>query len=239
MKMRKVLYTLILIFAVIFNYGCKKDLTSEGVSRLTYYVAYDLKGGTMLKIPVGQTFVDPGFTAKENTTDVTSTVKVTGSVDGKKAGYYELKYSAVNSDGLSSSITRTVIIYDPAAPATDFSGDYLANVSRLDPYARAFTNLKVNIKKLAPGFFYVSDFLGGFYDQGSNYKYGPDYAMSGYFQLNPDNTITLLSSYDNGFGDSLDGLVNGLYNPSTLGISWTAKYASKYNFVVNLTLVQE
>ncbi len=220
-----------------FISGCERDLTSAGVSRITYYVTFDLTQGSLVLDPQGTPFVDPGFKATEGTTDVTNNVTVTGTVDVNQVGLYTLTYSAVNSDGFSASATRTVIVYDPAAPATDISGSYSSDVARQAPYARSFTGLSVTITKKAPGIFYVSDLLGGFYDQGSSYGYGPAYAMTGYLQLNADNTLTYISSYDSGFGDSLNSLTNGVYNPVTNEITWSTDYTSThYIYLVTLTL---
>jgi hypothetical protein len=236
--MKKIHY--IFVAALLFiTYSCEKDLTSEGVSKITNYVTYDLTGGSSVAIAKGCAFVDPGFKGTEGTKDVTSTIKVGGTVDGMQVGMYTLVYSAVNSDGFSSSTERTVFIYDPTAPATDLTGDYLSGVSRVSP-ARSFSGLQVSIKKLAPGFFYVSDFLGGFYDQGSAYKYGPTYAMTGYMQLNSDNTLTLISSHVSAWGDSLKKFTNGVYSPETQGLSWDAFYsASNYDFKVALEKVKK
>ena len=234
----------IFIAALLFiTYSCEKDLTSEGVSKVTTYVTYDLTGGATLSIAKGNAFVDPGYKGAEGSKDVTSTVKVNGTVNGMKVGMYKLVYSAVNSDGFISSTERTVFIYDPTAPATDLTGDYSSGVRRVSP-AKSFSGFTVSIKKLAPGFFYVSDFLGGFYDQG--YKdangnlYGPAYAMTGYMQLNSDYTLTLVSSHVSGWGDSLNKLTNGKYDPATTGLSWDAFYsASDYDFKVTLEKVKK
>jgi len=229
----------IFIAALLFiAYSCEKDLTSEGVSKTTTYVTFDLKDGSSVAIAKGHAFADPGYKGAEGTNDVTSTIKVDGTVDGMKVGMYTLVYSAINSDGFSSSTERTVFIYDPTAPATDLTGDYVSGVRRVSP-ARSFSGLQVSIKKLAPGFFYVSDFLGGFYDQGSSYKYGPTYAMTGYMQLNSDNTLTLISSHVSAWGDSLNKLTNGVYDPATTGLSWDAFYsASNYDFKITLEKVK-
>ncbi len=225
--------------ALGFLVSCnEKDLVDNsnqvGISKITHYVTFTLKGGSTVAIAKGGSYVDPGYVALEGTKDVTTTVKTQGTVDGTKVGLYNLTYVAVNSDGYSSSIGRTIIIYDPAAPSTDLGGNYLSNVKRVSP-SRSFTGLNVTIVKMAPGFFYVSDFLGGFYDQGSNYNYGPGYAMTGYMQLNADNTLTLVSSHVTGWGDSLNKLTNGVYDPATKGLSWDAFYsASNYDFKITL-----
>lgn len=234
--MKKFHYIFILAL-ILLSYSCKRDLTSEGVSKVTTYVTFNLTSGSLVTFAKGSPYVDPGYKATEGTNDVTSTVKVSGTVDGNSVGLYTLQYSAVNTDGFSSSTERTVIIYDPAAPPTDFSGDYSSSVSRKSP-SRSFTNLKVSIEKLAPGFFSVSDFIGGFYDQGSNYKYGPAYAVTGYIQLNADNSITLVSSQNiGGFGGTLDDFTNGIYDPATQTLSWHAFYLS-YDFSVTLVKAQ-
>lgn len=235
--MKRIQY--IIYAALLFiGYSCERDLESEGVSKTTSYLTYSLTGGSTVTIPVGTTYAEPGFVAKEGDKDVSNIVEVTGEVDGSEIGVYTLTYSGKNTDGFESSVERTVIVYDPAAPATDLSGSYVSNVSRVAP-ARAYTGLNVTIEKLAPGFFYVSDFIGGFYDQGSNYQYGPAYAVAGYFILNADNTITHVSSYNQAWGDSLNDLVNGVYDPATKTITWDAFYVLPNNFNFKVTLVKE
>jgi len=227
---------MLVIWIFVFVSGCERELTSEGVSRITYYVIFSLTDGPLVLNPKGTAFVDPGYVAMEGTTDVTNQVIVTGSVDANQVGMYELTYSATNTEGFHSSVTRTVIVYDPAI-ATDLSGEYLSDVARVSP-SRHFTGLSVTISKIAPGIFRISDLLGGFYDQGSNYRYGPAYAMSGYLQLNSDNTLTYLSSYMPGFGDSLNSFSNGVYDPDTKGISWQVTYTtSNYLYLVTLTVI--
>jgi hypothetical protein len=231
--MKKIDNILILILFVAFLSSCKKDLTSEGVSRVTYYVTFDLTQGPLVLNPKGTAFVDPGYKA----IDVTNKVTVIGSVNSGAVGLYVLTYSAKNADGYSASVSRTVIVYDPAAPSTDLTGNYSSNVSRISP-ARAFTGLSVTITKKAPGFFYVSDFLGGFYDQGSNYNYGPTYALTGYMQLNADNSLSYVNSHNIAWGDAANSFANGVYNPVTKGLTWRVNYTtSNYNFVVTLTRI--
>jgi hypothetical protein len=150
--MKKVSMALIIIMLVLVFSGCEKDLTSEGVSKLTHYVTFDLTGGDFLLNPKGTAFVDPGIIAMEGTTDVSSSVSVTGSVNTGTVGLYVLTYSATNVDGFPASVSRSVIVYDPAAQETDLSGNYLSDVARISP-ARAFTGLNVTITKLLPGFF--------------------------------------------------------------------------------------
>lgn len=230
----KIFYSILVATLIFLNYGCTKD--TGGLSKVTTLVAFDLSGGSRVLIPKGNSYVDPGYKATEGSTDVTGKVTVESNVNGSKVGMYDVTYSAVNKDGFPSSISRVVIIYDPAAPATDLEGKYLSTVSRAAPYAKGpFTDLIVNVTKIAPGFFYISDFLGGFYDQSSAYAYGPDYAMTGYFQLNPDNSITLVNSHVTAWGDSLNKITNGKYDPTSNTLSWDAFYTgNNYDFKVSL-----
>jgi hypothetical protein len=233
--MKTIFSNLILISFLAFIQSCEKELSSEGVSKLTYYVTIELTHGSIVTNPKGSAFVDPGYKAMEGPTDVTGKVVVDGSVDVSKVGLYELTYKVSNTDGFVSSVSRTVIVYDPAAPSTDITGNYLSDVSRISP-ARAFTGLNVRIVKKAPGIFYVSDLLGGYYDQGSNYLYGEAFALTGFVQLNADNSLTYISSYNAGWGDSANSFSDGLYNPVTKGISWKVNYIV-YDFLVALTLI--
>jgi hypothetical protein len=231
MNMKRIQY--ILLAAILFvGFSCEKELESEGVSRTTTYLTYELTGDPLIFIPKGTAYAEPGVKALEGTTDVSASMKTEGTVDAANVGFYTLVYSATNSDGFASSIKRDVIVYDPASPATDLSGNYVSGVSRVAP-ARVYANKNVSIKKVGPGVFYVSDFLGGFYDQG--FGYGETYAMTGYFILNADNTITDIYSHVEGWGDSLNDLTGGLYNSAIQTITWDAFYSpSNYDFKVTL-----
>ena len=58
--------------------------------------------------------------------------------------------------------------------------------------------------------------------------------MTGYVQLLSDNTIKLLSSHVENWGDSLDSFENGKYDPATGEISFDAAYAGQMTFHVIL-----
>jgi hypothetical protein len=58
--------------------------------------------------------------------------------------------------------------------------------------------------------------------------------MTGYIALNEDNTIDLVSSSVTAWGDSLDTIKEGVYNPVTGEISWKAEYVGSYSFNVTL-----
>jgi len=227
----KIFQYLTVAVLVVLSYSCKKE--TEGISKITNYITFELTGGPVVTFAKGS-YAEPGYTAMEGTTDVTSEVTVDSNVNGNAVGLYSVTYSAVNAQGFPSSTERTVIIYDPTAPATDLSGTYKSNVQRVAP-ARTFANLVVTIEKLAPGFFHVSDFIGGFYDQGANYKYGPAYGFPGYFLLNANNTLTHLSDFSPGWASQLDNFANGTYTPATSTLFWDAYWqGGAYDFKVTL-----
>ncbi len=231
--MKKVIYSLLFFCGLAGLWGCEE--TTEGLTDVTYYVNFELNGDDPMLVPVGTSFADPGVVAKEGEEDVTASVAVDSNVDAGQVGLYSVSYSAANADGFSSSIERTVIVYDPAI-TTDASGDYTVDSSvsyRIygggapAPFKGDFG---VSVNQVAPGVFAVSDFLGGWYDQGA--AYGASYAMKGYFKLNADNTIEPLSSLVAGWGDSMDNMTGGKYDPETGQITWSVDYAGQMTFYI-------
>jgi len=109
----------IFIAALLFiNYSCERNLTSEGVSKITNYVVMTVVGEPFMSVAKGSAFTDPGVTAMEG--DVVATVTTTGAVDANAPGVYTLKYTAVNKEGYSVSESRIVCVYDPQLRPTIF-----------------------------------------------------------------------------------------------------------------------
>lgn len=222
--MKKLLASLF-ILSILFV-GCEKDTSTEDISTITSYVTFDLEGELLMKIPLGQGYTEPGFVAMEGESDVTGNVEVAGTVDGDSPGLYTLNYSATNADGYPSTTSRTVIVFDPTAPATDISGTYTTAIVRTEDDGtnpRDYAG-EVNISKVAQGIFYTDGLLGGTYS--IHYGYGSGYAMTGYIALNADNSITLLSSFVQGWGDGLEGFQNGMWNDATGVPYWESVYAN-------------
>lgn len=70
-----------------------------------------LTGGDAITISAGQSYVEPGFSAVDETDgDVTGQVTVTGTVDCYRAGTYTIEYSAADQLGNVAVVTRTVIV---------------------------------------------------------------------------------------------------------------------------------
>ncbi len=67
-----------------------------------------LIGSTQLTIKQGESFIDPGVTAKDDQGSVS--IAQTGGVDTSKAGTYVITYTATDDAGNQASISRTVIV---------------------------------------------------------------------------------------------------------------------------------
>lgn len=232
-------YSLILI-SFLFLLACEKE--TEGLSRITYYVDLALKGNTTEFVNLGGTYNEAGWTAIEEGTDVSENVIISGTVDTSKPGLYTLNYLVYNTDGFPKTTQRQVVVSDPT-PSPLESGFYKVSKSSnrtsqgSGPGASGSTEYSseptILIYQVSPAKFYISDFIGGYYEIGRGY--GPTYALTGHFTLNEDNTLTANDSFLAGWGDSLDDLVNATYNPATKTLQFTAQYAGSYDFNIIAT----
>lgn len=235
--MKKIIYSFILFCSMVTFIGCE-EITTEDPSRLTHYVAFELKGDAIQLVTVNTPFVDPGVNATLKGADALSRVEVSGAVDANTIGLYKVTYSAENEDGYTTSISRTVIVCNPAITA-DMSGTYkvAAGSHRMRLGTKvSFSGYPITVTKVAPGFFSVSDFFGGYYyPRLAASGYSVVYTATGYVALNSDNTLSLLSSGVKGWGDALDGMENGKYDPTAGTIYWEASYAGSMTFFITLT----
>lgn len=73
-----------------------------------------LKGDSTITLNINDKFVEPGFTAVDNkSTDISSSVTVSGTVDTSKVGTYTLKYDVTDSQGnKATEVIRTVVVKD-------------------------------------------------------------------------------------------------------------------------------
>lgn len=243
MNMKKIIYSLMVCCGLVAFASCEKKVTTEDPSTITYYVSFEMNGDETMLVPINSTFTDPGVAATENGADVQSKVVVSitdpdgapvASIPTNTAGLYYINYSAVNNDGFSASIDRTVIVYDPAVTAS-IEGTYVTDLD-LTMYngysfntwiaAKGYENYaEVKFTQIAPGFFQCNDLLAGWYGQIRNY--GAKYYMSGIVTLNADNSLTLLTSFIPGWADGLDWIHNAVYDDLTSTIKYDASYAGQ------------
>ena len=121
--MKRFIYSFLLLFGLLVFTGCE-DITSEDTSKITYFVTFDMAGDQVMTIPVGQSYVEPGVVAFEGDNDISTSMKIAGTVNPNAVGLYPITYSATNVDGFSSSVTRTVIVYNPEVTA-NLAGNYV------------------------------------------------------------------------------------------------------------------
>jgi hypothetical protein len=222
----------------------KDELTD---SRLTYYADLTMEGDEFMIVPVGTAYVEPGCKGVlyDKVTgefkDISSQISIGGDkVDPNTMGFYYITYSAAGSDGFLSTVTRTVCVCDPTV-TLDISGSYNTDMNaslygaNQNPFAAYAANYGyttqctgITFTRLAPGFFQVSDLLGGWYDQirGFGVQYtGGIGMMTGYVSADNEGNIDLISSYIGAWGDALDYIEDGKYDAETGTISYFASYA--------------
>lgn len=218
--MKNIRYFIILLCTLFFFTACEKE--TEGVSGVMHF---ELKGEQTMLVTLGTSYQEPGFNVIYRDQDMTKNVEVVGEVDANRVGLYNLAYVFANSDGVKTTRTRKVIVSDPTV-LTDIAGSYVTADGTFRTAGGAiieYPGFNIKITKIAPGFFQISDFLGGYYDQRA--KYGAAYACYGYVQLKNDNTISLLSSSTLPWNDTLTAFSEGKYDPETNAVSWVADYA--------------
>ena len=229
--MKKFIYNIIpLMIALIAFNGCKKE-TTGGFTQVTVYPVVTIEGDKTMFVKQGETFTDPGASATLDGVDATDQLVIKSTVNTSKPGKYSVGYSMVNADGFAFEDSRTVYVYDGTASLLASKVYTVAEGSNRNG-SPEYSGYPIVVYQVSPGVFSISDFLGGYYDKRA--AYGPDYAAVGTFKLNADNSLSLLSSSVAGWGDALDALDNGAYDPSTKVLSFTAAYAGAYNFNVIL-----
>lgn len=224
---------MVIILVIAGLSGCDKD-TTAGFTEITYYPTLEVLGEPVVIAPLGKNYVDAGVKAELQGEDVSDQVVVSSNVDSNVGGVYSVSYEITNVDGYKRTASRTVYVADPT-PSIISTGMHkvVTGTHRLRAGARTnYSGYSILVLQTAPGVFYISDFLGGYYDQ--KVAYGPNYALTGTFKLNADNTLSLVDSYLIGWGDSMTALAAASVDPATGLISWTAKYAGMdFNVIMN------
>ena len=204
------------------------DKDSEGKSRFTYYPVLELDGDEYMVVDKGSTFQDPGFSATLNGEDVSSQVTVNSNVNTGKSGIYTVVYSIVNSDGISASAKRTVVVLDPNNAVEGFylvtPTSYRLRQGAQVAYGRAFEILIIDN---GDGSYDIDDMLGGWYCQRAGY--GTKYAMEATITIADDGTVDCIYNYVPGWGDGLDDF-EGTFDAATSTFQINAVYAAM-NFV--------
>ena len=229
----------ILLTVVAFTFASCVDDTTAGYDRITHYPSVSLEGDTYVAMNMGDTYVEPGFSATNGGADVSDLVQIVSTLDPTTPGIYKITYSVVNDEGNKASATRYVVVNDPAAdPAVGF---YLTDpksfrhVVSTDKDVAFGNSYLVEVSATStPGVYAFDDLLGGWYAQRAGY--GSKYAMVGAISLDASGTMTLLESSVAGWGDEADGLVSGTFSNGTF--VYAIQYATDYIWNVTLNKIE-
>ncbi|NLZ19662.1 MAG: DUF5011 domain-containing protein [Bacteroidales bacterium] len=208
--MKKSLY-LIVCAAALFVLGSCQKLTTEGLTRTTYYPVLGLEGDDPFVVTLGSAYVEPGYTATLNGEDVSDGVTISSNVDTSAPGIYQVTYSAVNEDGFSASINRNVYVLNPGGIDNVYS-------SSCHMGSRSYSDLPIVITKVSDDTYMIEDLCGGFYCYGRYPGYEPSYDFHAetLFKIEADNSITLGAAGDWYFKSSFNyANFEGTYDPAT------------------------
>ncbi len=141
--MKRLILSMITCFMVVLS-SCQKD--DESISKETKFPVFTMSGPGYVSLVKGETYTEPGVTAKEGDTELN--VTVAGQVDVQTEGIYTLEYKAQNKDGYSNTVKRVVaVLPSPEEDGVDISGTY--------NYATGGGSAQIT--KLAAGFYLASN----------------------------------------------------------------------------------
>lgn len=249
-----------MLLGVITFAGCDKDSNSD--SAVEYYpIITDADGETIEDqfLEIGNGYKVTYKAVYGDGTDITDKLNVVildgegnpvDAVSTAQAGYYNVIYNALTSNGLSEwTINQTIIVYDPESEV-DISGTYTVDLDktlsqdvggRIEPkndtekfcplkdYLGVFKSkgpVKITLELVYPGVYEISDAYLGWYDQIR--AYGAKYRAKGYVSLETDNSLKLLSADMSAFGGSIKPF-EAKYDPETESISFAYKYSTNIN----------
>ena len=103
---------------VVGRYTITYSVDDKSVNRIVNVVekpqivtVIHLTGDLNVSMNVGSEYKEPGYSAIDaKDGDITSKVEVTNNIDASKAGIYRVTYSVVNSDGVTTTVSRTVTV---------------------------------------------------------------------------------------------------------------------------------
>ena len=98
--------------------------TSERAPATSTAPVITLAGASQVTVPVGSTYVEPGYTATDREDgDLTGSVTVTGTVDTTRTGTYTLYYDVTDISGNAAvQQSRTVSVVDTTSPVITLAG---------------------------------------------------------------------------------------------------------------------
>ena len=86
---------------------------NENIQENTYIYLNTVNNNVNIYLKLGETYTEPGYKVYNSQgKDLNDTVKITGNIDTNKKGIYQLIYSLVDSNNVTISATRNIIVMD-------------------------------------------------------------------------------------------------------------------------------
>ena len=229
--MKNIFKTMAFLLTIISFVSCH-DITTDGVTRITYYPSITVLGDALVIVTQGTTYTDAGCKVDLNGEDVTDKVTVVSTVNSNEIGIYSVTYTSVNDDGFSVSASRQVFVVNPNSFASVYWGESQYGT-------RHYYGAPIMIKKRSDGTYLIDDLAGGFYFYGRYPGYEPsyDFHLEAILKLEADNTITLLSVGSWYWDGTKMSLTSGSFDPDTQTIKMTLNFGGSPLYVT-LTGVQ-
>lgn len=143
-----------------------------------------LQGESRMYIKVGTPYTEPGFSATDNMDgDITMKVSVTGTVDTSKMGRNNITYTVTDTAGNTTSISRSVLVYEKQATSTVVNpGDKVVYLT-FDDGPSAYTSRLLDIldKYEVKATFFVTNQFPAYQNMiGETYRRGHTIALHTY-----------------------------------------------------------
>lgn len=244
--MKKIISILVVTLLLV---SCSKD-DSGDVSQITYYPQFTLIGDDVIFVDKGAAFVDEGVIAKEGDTEIPYTTSITGkyrggtTIDTDVVDIYQIVYTAVNQDGFSGSIAKTVYVIETGDLVNSIAGLYTSTVTRNGTGGAAYTNMEyVLIWQKPDNTYQISDAFAGWYSIGRAIA-GSD-TSGGIIVANniATNDFTFPATLTNAYFGGVSNITGLTVNPATkklvMTTSWEAPGTppTPYTFLATLTQV--
>ena len=99
-------------YVVSYRYGLKTvKRTINVIAKSSISTVLYLEGDKTMRLNINEEYVEPGYSAIDiKDGDLTESIKVTSNLNNTKKGTYRIVYSVVNSEGITTSDERTIIV---------------------------------------------------------------------------------------------------------------------------------
>lgn len=241
------------VFAMVSCDNNEPEISSR--AQPTYYPIITLSGDDPAYVHAGDTYVDPGAVATINGEEVPLETRFVGKyrgnvytdLDTSVSDIYNLEYSAVNSDGFTTTATRQVIVAETGDLVNNIAGLYRVTTRRNGTLLPASQGSSVDMEyiliwKNPDGTYGLSDAAGGWYAIGRNI---PDSETPGGIIVANNiatNDFSFPATMTNTYFGGTATITSLTVNPATktlvLVSPWLAPPATNYVFELTMTQVE-